>query len=276
MVDVGDINLHVACQGAGPTIFLLHGFPEFWYSWQKTMDILAQSYRVIAPDQRGYNLSDKPPNVSDYTLEHLSSDIGHLINRMSEEPIVMVGHDWGGPVAWTTAHENPDTVRLMVSTNGPHPDVMTHLLETDPEQQQASSYIDWFVLEGTEDLLIANDCAALDDFFGDLLSASDLERYHEAWLQDDAIKSGLHWYRAHFGEMEGNLPTNVTIDVPTLVLWGLDDTALLPQQVDGLEAYAPDVEVLTYEGISHWIEHEMPEEIAAQIDRFIQEHPTAE
>ena len=112
----------------------------------------------------------------------------------------MVGHDWGGPIAWGATHENPDMVRLMISANGPHPDIMTNLLLTDPEQQAASSYMDWFIQEGTEDALIDNDCAMLDSFFTGVLDEEELEIYHDAWLQENAIKSGLHWYRANLAE----------------------------------------------------------------------------
>ena len=271
MVDVGDVTLQVACQGKGPTIVLLHGFPEFWYSWKKTMNELAGSYRLIVPDQRGYNISDKPSEIASYESATLVSDISHLISKVSEDPVVMVGHDWGGPIAWGTTHDNPDMVRLMISANGPHPDIMTNLLLTDPEQQEASSYMDWFIQEDTEETLINNDCAMLDSFFDGVLDEEEREVYHEAWLQEDAIKSGLNWYRANLAE-NGAMISDVTIDVPTLVLWGLADTALLPQQLDGLDAYAPDIEVVTYEGVSHWIEHEIPTEIAFEMDAFIQSH----
>ena len=271
MVDVGDVTLQVACQGKGPTIILLHGFPEFWYSWQKTMNELADSYRLIVPDQRGYNISEKPSEITDYESATLVSDISGVISRVSEEPVVMVGHDWGGPIAWGAAHENPDMVRLMISANGPHPDIMTHLLLTDPEQQEASRYMDWFIQEGTEETLLENDCAMLDSFFAGVLDDDELEVYHEAWLQENAIKSGLNWYRANLSE-DGAMISNVTIDVPTLVLWGLADTALLPQQLNGLEEYAPDLQIVTYEGVSHWIEHEIPTEIASEMDAFIQAH----
>ena len=271
MVDVGDVTLQVACQGSGPTIILLHGFPEFWYSWQKTMNELSGSYRLIAPDQRGYNISDKPSEISAYESATLVSDISQLIRKVSEESVVMVGHDWGGPIAWGTAHENPDMVRLMISANGPHPDIMTHLLLTDPEQQAASNYMDWFIQEGTEDTLIENDCAMLDSFFTGVLDTEELEIYHEAWLQENAIRSGLNWYRANLAENRAMIQ-DVTIDVPTLVLWGLDDTALLPQQLDGLDEYVSNLEVVTFEGVSHWIEHEIPTEIASEMNRFIQSY----
>lgn len=272
LVDVGDVTLNVACQGSGPTVVLLHGFPEFWYSWQKTMNEMAGSYRLIVPDQRGYNLSDKPSNISDYNSSTLVQDISRLIHTVSEEPVVVVGHDWGGPIAWGVAHENPDTVRMMISANGPHPDIMLNLLATDEEQQEASSYVDFFVAEGSEETLIANDCAVLDSFFTGVLEEEELDIYHEAWLREDAIKSGLHWYRANFIEY-GAMISDITIDVPTLVLWGLDDTALLPQQLIGLEEYAPDIQIIEYEGVSHWIEHEIPEKIAQEIDSFIQSNP---
>jgi pimeloyl-ACP methyl ester carboxylesterase len=269
MVDVGAINMHVACQGAGPTIILLHGFPEFWYSWQKVMNELAADFRLIVPDQRGYNLSDKPGAVSDYVIDSLLTDIGALIDRVSTEPVVIVGHDWGGPVAWETAHAFREKVRLMISANGPHPNVFGNLLAGDSEQQEASSYMSWFAATGTENLLMANDFAILASFFDGILTANELEVYKEAWGQENAIWGGLNWYRAASFD---SAATQVTIDVPTLVLWGLDDTALLPQNLDGLDEYVPDLEIITYEEVSHWIEHEIPLEISQEIRRFVQEN----
>ena len=269
MVDVGTINLHVACQGSGPTIIMLHGFPEFWYSWQKVMNELSSDFRLIVPDQRGYNLTDKPDNIADYVIDSLVTDIGALIHRVSNESIVILGHDWGGPVAWETAHVFEDEVRLMISANGPHPTVLSNLLAQDSEQQEASSYMSFFSSTGSENILMANDFSMLASFFDGILTANELEAYKVAWGQENAIWGGLNWYRAASFDTS-DVP--ITINVPTLVLWGLDDTALLPQNLDGLDQYVSDLEIVPYEGVSHWIEHEVPVDISQDIRRFVQEH----
>ena len=127
----------------------------------------------------------------------------------------------------------------------------------------------WFAATGTENVLMANDFAILSSFFDGILTVNDLEVYKEAWGQENAIWGGLNWYRAASFD---SAATQVTIDVPTLVLWGLDDTALLPQNLDGLDEYVPDLEIITYEEVSHWIEHEIPLEISQEIRRFVQEN----
>ncbi|MFT7625970.1 MAG: alpha-beta hydrolase superfamily lysophospholipase, partial [Myxococcota bacterium] len=119
MVDVGQVTLHVACQGSGPTVILLHGFPEFWYGWHKVIpELAAKGFRVVVPDQRGYNLSDKPAEQADYGIEHLVADIDGLIDAVSDEPVVLVGHDWGGVVAWASASVLSDKIDRLVIANG--------------------------------------------------------------------------------------------------------------------------------------------------------------
>ena len=271
VLDVDGVKLHVACQGEGPTIVLLHGFPEFWFSWKKVLDLLAVDHRVIAPDQRGYNLSDKPEEVSEYGLLKLVDDIGALIPIVSQEPVTVVGHDWGGPVAWTVPFVYPELVHTLVVLNGPHPNVLVNLLENDPAQRDAAQYMDFFRQEGSEEFLMANNFSALAGLFEGVLTDDELATYKEAWAQPGAIKGGLNWYRANDLSVE-SIPFEVRVEVPTLVMWGMDDTALLPQNLDGLDAYVPDLTVQRYEGVSHWIEHEIPETVAAEIRAFVAAH----
>lgn len=265
-IDVGDVTLNVACRGAGPTVVFLHGFPEFHYSWHKVMDELASEYRLVAPDQRGYNTSDKPEAVDAYELPHLMEDILNLLPLISEEPVILVAHDWGGPVGWAVAHHPDGHLRGFMSTNGPHPVRFTWLIENDPAQADASAYMDFFRLEGSEAYFTEE---ILTDQFGSFLSAEDLAISMEAWMQPNAIKSGLNWYRANVLTMESveaQMATlNPTVTVPTTVLWGLEDEAVLPQNAEGLEPWVEDLKVETFEGVDHWIEHRIPEEIARAV-----------
>jgi pimeloyl-ACP methyl ester carboxylesterase len=265
-IDVGDVTLNVACRGAGPTVVFLHGFPEFHYSWHKVMDELASEYRLVAPDQRGYNTSDKPEAVEDYELPHLMEDIVKLLPLVSAEPVILVAHDWGGPVGWTVAHHPDGHLRAFLSTNGPHPLRFTWLIENDPAQAEASSYMDFFRLEGSESYFTEQ---VMAEQFGSFLSEEDLAISMEAWMQPDAIKSGLNWYRANtltLDSVEAQMAAlNPTVTVPTTVMWGLDDEAVLPQNAEGLEPWVDDLKVETFEGVDHWIEHRIPEEIARAI-----------
>jgi pimeloyl-ACP methyl ester carboxylesterase len=266
MIDVGDVSLNVACRGEGPTVVFLHGFPEFHYAWNAVMDELSAEYRLIAPDQRGYNISDKPTEVEDYALPLLTDDIVNLLPLISTEPVILVAHDWGGPVGWLVAHTPDAHIRGFLSTNGPHPLRFTELLATDSDQQEASSYMDLFRSAGAETWLTPEFIGA--EMFG-FLSEADLAIYTEAWTQPGAITGGLNWYRANDLEtgsvdavMAGRSPT---ISVPVTVMWGVDDTAVLVQNAEGLDVYADDLVVELFEGVDHWIEHRIPGEVARAI-----------
>ena len=266
MISVGDVSLNVACRGDGPTVVFLHGFPEFHYSWNAVMDELAEDYRLIAPDQRGYNLSDKPEAVEAYELPELTADIVALLPLVSAEPAIVVAHDWGGPVGWLVAHTPDAHLRGFLSTNGPHPLRFAELIATDADQQAASAYMTLFRSDAAENYLTTDTLAA---WFEGVLSEDDLAIYREAWEQPGAITGGLNWYRAN--ELDVDVTQALiderspTIDVPVSVMWGSDDDAVLVQNAEGLEVYAPDLEVETFDGVDHWIEHRIPEEVAAAI-----------
>lgn len=259
-------TLNVACRGSGDTtVVFLHGFPEWHYSWDAVMDELVDEYRLIAPDQRGYNTSTKFEDLAEYELPRLREDIVELLPRVSEDPVILVAHDWGGPVGWSVAHDPDAHVRGFMAANGPHPQRFADLIANDPDQREASSYMDFFRSEGSEDTLTPD---VLSTWFP-FLSDEELVLYKEAWGQPGAVKGGLDWYRANDlspesmgAAMEGLSPT---IDRPVSVLWGLDDDAVLPQNAEGLEIYASDLEVQTFEGVDHWIEHRIPQDVAQAI-----------
>ena len=189
MIEVGEVRLNVACRGSGPTIVFLHGFPEFHYGWHPVMDLLAEEFRLVAPDQRGYNLSDKPAEVDAYALPKLTDDILRLLPLVSREPVILVAHDWGGPVGWLVAHTPDAHIRGFISTNGPHPLRFAALIANDPAQQMASSYMNLFRSPTAEAVMTP---AALAQQFN-FLSADDLAIYREAWNQPGAITGGLNW-----------------------------------------------------------------------------------
>jgi len=266
LIDVGDVSLNVACRGSGPTVVFLHGFPEFHYSWDKVMDELAGEFRLVAPDQRGYNISDKPPEVADYLLPKLADDILKLLPLVSSEPVILVAHDWGGPVGWLVAHHPEAHIRGFMATNGPHPARFADLIANDAEQQAASEYMTFFRSD-TAELILTPDYI-VKNFF-DFLSPADEVIYLEALSQPGAITGGLNWYRANdigvASTAKVMADVSPTVDVPVSVLWGLDDTAVLPKNAEGLEPYAPDLKVETFAGVDHWIEHRIPTEVADAI-----------
>ena len=269
-IDVGEVTLNVACQGSGPTLLFLHGFPEVWYGWHQVMAKLSTKYRLIVPDQRGVNVSDKPAGIEKYQVPHLVDDIAGLITAVSDGPVTVVGHDWGGVVAWAIASMKPELVERLVILNAPHPNVFAREYAENPDQRDASFYIELLVNEDSESFLEADDYAFLKGAFGGSVSDDDLVHYVTAWSQPGALTGMVNWYRANMGR-KGPILTEeeAEVSVPTLVLWGLADTALLPGNLRGLDAYVPDLTVKTYEGVSHWIAHEIPDTIAAEIDAFV-------
>lgn len=262
-IDVGEVSLNVACRGAGEeTVMLLHGFPEFWFGWDKVMDELAGEYRLIAPDLRGYNTSDKPFLVEEYALDHLLADAQGLLDAFG--PVTLVGHDWGGALAWGAAAELEGIDRLVIM-NAPHMNVFGDLLANDQEQQDAFSYLSLFTTDDFEDVMTGNDFAILVDTLGDALSDEEVAIYKEAWGQERAIEGGLNWYRANFTDGLPNIDRELHVDVPTHVLWGMDDDALLPKNMDGLGDYVSDLTTQEVPGATHWIAHEVPAVVADAI-----------
>ena len=274
-VQLADVRLDVRCQGPadGPTVLLLHGFPEYSGAWEPVMALLAaQGYRAVAPDQRGYNTSDKPESIEDYQLDLLVGDIDALIGELGG-PVVLVGHDWGGGAAWAVASDHPDQVSGLLIMNAPHMNTFKRELRDNPAQQEAFSYLDLFVQAGTEDLLVANDFAILSGMFADVLGAEELLAYKAAWGQPRAIEGGLNWYRANFSDGLPNVERELTVSVPTTVMWGMDDTALLPSNMVGLDEYVSDLRLVEVPGATHWINHEEPEAIAREITALVEATP---
>lgn len=274
-VQLPEVRLDVRCQGPadGPTVLLLHGFPEYSGAWEPVMGLLAaQGYRAVAPDQRGYNTSDKPEDIEDYALDHLVADVDALIDVLGG-PVVLVGHDWGGGAAWAVASDHPEQLSGLLIMNAPHMNTFKRELAENPEQQEAFSYLDLFVSAGTEDLLVANDFAILSGMFEGVLTEDELAAYKEAWGQPRAIEGGLNWYRANFADGLPNIDRELTVSVPTTVMWGMDDTALLPSNMDGLDQYVADLKLVEVPGASHWINHEEPAAIAQEITDLVEGAP---
>jgi pimeloyl-ACP methyl ester carboxylesterase len=282
-VAANGIRLHCARAGAGRPILFLHGFPEFWYAWRKPLaHFAARGWMALAPDQRGYNLSDKPSEVGAYRAKHLIEDIRQLAAHYAREPFVLVAHDWGGAVAWGLAIAYPQLVSRLVIVNSPHPYTFWRELGHSPAQQEASAYMLFLRDAKAERVLSENRFERLWKMaFGwgaPAFSEADRAAYLEAWAQPGALTGSLNWYRASplyppsaadAGAKKLALDCrDFMVHVPTLALWGEEDKALLPGCLDGIEQCVPELEVLRVPGASHWIVHERTELVCDEIERF--------
>lgn len=283
-VTANGLKFHCARAGDGKLILFLHGFPEFWRAWRKPLAHFgARGWLAVAPDLRGYNLSDKPAGVEAYRAKHLAADIGALAATYTREPFVLVAHDWGGAAAWTFALAQPQRLSHLVIVNSPHPYTFWRELVANPAQRKASEYMLLFRDAKAERVLsqdgYARLLAAFAEFGDDVMSEADRAAYLEAWAQPGALTGGLNYYRASpmYPPTEADPgpaklkldPADFTVRVPTLVLWGERDRALLTGCLDGLEHCVPQLKVVRVPEASHWIVHEQPERVASEIEAFV-------
>lgn len=288
--DVNGLKLHYVKEGSGDkTMLFLHGFPEFWYEWKHQLKEFGQDFTAVAYDQRGYNLSSKPERVEDYAVPLIVADIKAMFEKFGTTPEnkgILVAHDWGGAVAWAFAIRFPAYLEKLIIINAPHPGVFARELQSNPAQQKASAYMNFFRSAQAEATLSANDCAALQQALfksstkPHVFSDEDRQMYLDAWTQPGALTGGLNWYRAANAgpptENEPNRQTNLvpslaslTVNVPTLVIWGEQDHALLTGNLEGLEQFVPDLTIKRIPNGSHWVIHEEPELVNRYIREFI-------
>ncbi len=277
-IDVGEVSLHVALagEGDGPLVVLLHGFPEFWWSWRHRIPALMQAgFRVAAPDLRGYNLSDQPPAVADYGLSHLTADVDGLVRALGEDSAHIVGHDWGAVVAWDFAMRYPARVRRLGILNVPHPAVMVHALLTSPAQVRRSWYVFFFQVPHLPELILQqNDYASLRRSLaaGRLVrpGRDELEPYVDAAKRADALRGGMNYYRAMF---RGAIPALRTrparIDAETLVIWGERDLFLGRELATPPRKLVPNARVEFLPEASHWVQVDAPSRVNGLLVPFL-------
>jgi pimeloyl-ACP methyl ester carboxylesterase len=289
-IQVSGLRMHCVTAGKGPLILFLHGFPEFWYEWKNQLNEFGKDHLAVAPDMRGYNLSDKPNDMEQYRMNYLVDDVLALSNHYSHgKKFVLVAHDWGGAVAWAFAIAHPDRLDKLVIINAPHPGVFGKLLMSDAKQQQASQYMLMFRSPQAEQTLSANNYTPLvaavlgPGLQNGIFKEEDRQEYVKAWSQPGALTGGLNYYRANrvgppaagsASEAEqparaGMDPSALMVKVPTLVIWGEKDTALLTSNLDGLEQFVPQLTVKRIPEGSHWVIHEKPAEVNGYIREFI-------
>ena len=277
-VEANGLSFHVARAGDGPLMLFLHGFPEYWAMWRPMLERFgARGWCAAAPDLRGYNLSAKPAAVEAYRAKHLVADVLALAARYTKDKFVLVAHDWGGAVAWSVAIAHPERLAKLVMLNSPHPYLFWRELCGSPAQQKASEYMNLFRLPKAERVLSENGYARLLGSFADLPEA-ERKALVEAWSQPGALTGGLNYYRASAlyppseadpGAKKLQLEAkDFVVRVPTLVLWGERDTALLPGCLEGLDQVVPDLKLVRVPEASHWIAREQTARVIREIEAF--------
>ncbi len=285
--DLEACRIHYVTRGEGEPLLFLHGFPQFWFLWREQLADLGEDHAVYAPDMRGYNLSCKPEDPEAYRMRHLLGDLLGLVQELELAPLTLVGHDWGGIVSWAFALKYPELLERMVIIDAPPPFTWNRDLRESPKQRDAVNYMLEFSKPSPEpeEMLAANDFALMDNLMvriggrGAMLSGEDRAVYHEAWSQPGALQGGLNYYRAaRMGEQvaAGGVPeeyaskiTSQTVEVPTLVIWGENDAALLPSLTRGLGQWVPRLRVEIVRGAGHWVPYEQPEAVNSLIREFV-------
>ena len=270
-----DLRLHVAEAGPadGPPTILLHGFPEFWYCWRRQIGPLAEAgLRVVVPDQRGYNLSDKPAGIPAYHLDRLAADVIALADACGFARVRLVAHDWGGLVAWWAAGLYPERIERLAILNAPHPGIFGAYLRAHPGQWLRSAYVAFFQIPGLpERRLIAGRGKVLRKALATTsrpgaFSEADLDRYAEAWLQPGAMQAMLNWYRA-LAQLPRDPPPRVS--TPTLILWGMQDHALQSGLAEASLALCDHGRIAWHPRATHWLPHDEPEAVNAELLAFL-------
>ncbi len=274
-VEANGVRLHYVEAGEGPPVVLLHGFPEFWYSWRHQIPALAGAgYRVVAPDMRGYNLSDKPGDWRAYDTELLAADIAGLIRGLGIERADVVGHDWGAVVAYEVAMRHPDVVRRLAILNVPHPARMLEGFRT-VRQLRKSWYIFFFQIPWLPERLLARDryAAARRLLRADSEKAftdDDLELYVEAWSQAGGMTGMVNYYRAALRRSPNAVLSRMKpIAAPTLVIWGMLDRHLGSELAAPASEWVPDVRLERISDATHWVQHDAPERVNELLIGFL-------
>jgi pimeloyl-ACP methyl ester carboxylesterase len=285
--EVNGVRLHYASAGdsSAPLMLFVHGFPQFWYAWHELLPEFGRDHHVVAPDTRGVNLSSKPEGVKAYHVSQQTEDLRQLMRHLGHETCILVSHDWGGACAWHWATNFPHEIEKLVSINSPHPVMFARELRENPKQIAASDYMRLLRSDKAERVMGEDNFRRLAGLFrewgsagGARVSDETIQKYRDAWGQPGALNAGCNYYRASPlcppapGE-PNKVPAlhaeDFRVRVPTLVIWGEQDTALLPGLLDGLEECVDDLRIQRIPEGSHWVIQEFPDRVARLIRQFI-------
>jgi pimeloyl-ACP methyl ester carboxylesterase len=283
-IDTGEVALAIAEAGQGEPVILLHGFPELSHSWRHQLPALADAgFHAVAPDLRGYGESDRPADTAAYALPNLVGDLVGLIQALGHESAHIVGHDWGGSIAWVTASRAPERVRSLTILNSPHP-VASAEARQIPEQQQKSWYMLLFQFAGVaEEWLSANDFANLRRFVFDTaapgaFSDEDREIFVRALGEDGALTAALDYYRANIPPQSWLRPPPdlPPVEVPTMIVWGEADAYMSPVLLErSVSKVTGRLRVERLPGVSHWVQQEAPDDVNRLLVDFLGSLPAA-
>lgn len=266
----GDVRLHAKVFGEGELLVMLHGFPDFWYSWRNQIPELSKHFRVVALDLRGYNESDKPPGVDAYKMDKLVGDVVAVIDHFGAKQATVVGHDWGGAVAWSVAMAQPDRVSRLVILNLPHPQGLLRELANNPKQRENSQYARDFQQPGAEQNLFPEMLAAW-------VSDSETRKHYVEAFRRSSIESMLNYYRANyprepypFDESHSVPP----VKCPVLMFHGLDDKYLLPGALNDTWQWVDnELTLVTIPGAGHFVQHDAADRVTSRMVEWLTRTP---
>ncbi|MGB3309300.1 MAG: alpha/beta fold hydrolase [Nodosilinea sp.] len=277
-LDTNGVRLHYVSRGQGPLMLFLHGFPEFWYSWRHQLDYFADHYTCVALDLRGYNDSDKPEGLEAYRLDVLVEDVRGAVAALGHERMVLVGHDWGGAIAWAFAYAHPELLQSLIVMNIPHPAKFAEGLRT-PQQLLRSWYIAAFQLPLLPELALQlGDYWAIEQMLRGMaidkttFSDADLQAYKAAAAKPGALTAMINYYRSFALSGQWQQSWGV-LEVPTLLIWGEDDAALGKELSVGTEAYVSNLRLRYIPQCSHWVQQERPHQVNAIMHEFLALEP---
>jgi pimeloyl-ACP methyl ester carboxylesterase len=278
-IPVGDLRLSVESVGSGPPVVLLHGFPENSHSWRHQLPALAEAgYRAVAPDLRGYGRSDRPGRVDDYAIAALAGDVWGLIDALDAGPVHLVGHDWGGSLAWVTAMRRPELLQTLTILNSPHPAASAHARLTMPDQMAKSWYMLLFQFPGVAEAWLSNDDFAnfrsfvFDTAAEGTFSEEDREIFLAPMRKDGALTAALNYYRANIPAASwiGSAPDTPPVEVPTMIIWGLADANMGRVLLElSSERVGGPLRIEELEGVGHWIQQEAPDAVNRLLVDFL-------
>lgn len=275
------IRIHYVTAGKGPLVVLLHGFPEFWYAWRHQIGELAEHFQVVVPDLRGYGDTERPANISDYDSNHLVLDTAGLIEALGHEKAHLVGHDWGGAVAWRLAMKQPQLVDRLVVLNCPHPYNLAEAQRTNRRQIGKSWYIFFFQIPYLPELFFKLSPKKFLDrvfkgvsFSNQTINNQDLEVYRQALEKPGAFEAALNYYRAAFRKTSKKDPSQTEsikkIKAPTLLIWGEDDPAMGKELTDGMEPlFEGPFSIRFIPNCGHWVNEQQPELVNQLLVEFL-------
>lgn len=279
-----DLSIRTCGEQGRPVLIFLHGFPEAAFVWDEYLDHFAKpgngGYRAVAPNLRGFERSSSPADVSAYRAKHLVQDIAALIEFETGKDgqlACLVAHDWGGAVAWNLANQLPQLQKKLLIINSPHPGTFLRELQNSPAQQAASQYMNFLARPDAPALLAENDFARLWPFFENAsatwMTVKIKQQYRDVWNM--GMRGGCNFYAAAPMKPDGNIKNLVlpkemlTINIPTQIIWGMDDIALRPELLDGLQDYIADLRIHKINDATHWIAHEQPALVKQLIEDFL-------